>query len=122
MQPDAYHRPLMFRTIHSVYCIGPSHPGGVTSGQRPGPSFFVKSTRTPPWPRSSSVIVAVAGQFATSAGEFMIVARPRLMASFGAGPVGGTGEGTGAGTGGVEKAAVTDQGPIVSGSAARTCQ
>ena len=33
----------MFRHMPSVYCSGSSQPGGNTSGQRPGPSFFEKS-------------------------------------------------------------------------------
>src|SRR4029077_6019124 len=99
MQPDVYQWPSMFRTIHRVYSrLSPGAPNG-TSGQLPGPSLFVNSTWAPLFASSSSVIVAVAGQFATSGGEFMIVACLRSTASFDDGPL-GDGGGGGAGVGG----------------------
>ena len=74
--PDVYQRPLMFSTIHSVYWIGPSQPGGVTSGQRQGPSFFEKSTNAPSLRRSSVVMSVVTGQLATSAGDEAVTVTP----------------------------------------------
>src|SRR5215208_2110045 len=61
------------------YCSGPAQPGGNTSGQRPGPSFFENSTRmpdtsSPPPLNSSSVIRVVSGQSTIPGGEFVIVA------------------------------------------------
>jgi hypothetical protein len=72
-----YHWPLMFRTIHSG-TAGFHRVMNATSGQLPGPSRLVKSM-TPPGPRSSRVILAVAGQLAMSDGELRIAACPRLI-------------------------------------------
>src|ERR1019366_1281636 len=69
MQPEVYQRPLMFRTIQSVYSSESPGAPKAMSGQLPGPSFFVKSMWTPPVPMSSRGTVAVAGQLATSCGE-----------------------------------------------------
>src|SRR5260370_102091 len=116
MQPDAYHCPLRFRTIQSVYCRLPS-PNGV-SGQLPGPFCLVCSIWTPLEPMSSRVNVAVAGQLATSPGEFRIVARCRLSESPGAGPPpppprGGGPEGGGGGGGtGVSNSWDARPGPV----------
>src|SRR6185436_13510750 len=99
----------------SVYCSGPSQPGGVMSGQRPGPLFFEKSMRTP-WDRMSIAVIAVViGQRARSLGEFRIVARLRLTASFAAtGPGFGSGPGVGIGeAAAVANARVCENGPII---------
>src|SRR5882724_11854224 len=105
----------MFSTIHSVYSIPPSQPGGVTSGHRPGPSFFVNSTSTPADEKSSTEILAVIGQFATSRGTLITFTPWRSIAS--CPPVLG-----GCGGSFVANASVRDHGPTVVGSEARTCQ
>src|SRR5207237_1048938 len=71
----------MFSAIPSVHCSGPSQPGGVMSGQRPGPSFFEKSRRTPPGPMSTSVIFVVIGQLVSVSGEFLMTAEPNGIMS-----------------------------------------
>jgi len=58
MTAEQSHWPLMFRHIPSVYSSGPSHPGGVTSGQRPAPSFFENCTEIPS-PRKLTDVIAV---------------------------------------------------------------
>src|SRR2546425_339843 len=94
MNPDVYHCPPMFTTAQTVYWSGPSHPGGTTSGQL---CFVVNSRFSPDeGDMSSRVIVPVAGQLAMSGGELYTRAEPRLIASFGAGPLGpGVGDGGG---------------------------
>src|SRR5262245_30726 len=67
--PHVCHCPPRFIAIPSVYWIPPVQPGGTTSGQRPGPDFFVNSTATPSLRNAIDVIVAVAGQLATLAGD-----------------------------------------------------
>src|SRR5262245_63845986 len=89
----------MFRHMPSVYCSGPDQPGGVTSGQRPGPSFFENCTAMPLDRMLSSVIVVVIGQLARSRGELRITACPMSMPS-GPNDGGGVGGG-GVGAGGV---------------------
>src|SRR5215471_14610632 len=74
MMPAAAHWPPMFIMIQSEYWIGPSQPGGVTSGQRFGPSFLSNVTATPSPRISSSVIFVVTGQLAMSGGELKICA------------------------------------------------
>src|SRR5712692_2420670 len=102
----------------SVYCNGPSKPGGVKSGQRPGPFFFENSTRTPLDCRSTDVIAVVIGQRARSLGEFWIVARLMLTTSLAApGPGFGSGPGVGVGDpAGVANARFAENGPSVVGS------
>src|SRR5689334_12269508 len=78
--PQVCHVPPRFIAIHSVYCSGPLHPGGVTSGHRPGPDFLVNSTATPSLRIDSDVIVAVAGH-AAAFGDEWITAAERLNAS-----------------------------------------
>ena len=63
MTAEQYHCPLMLRHMPSVYSSGPVNPGGMTSGQRPGPSRFEKSTSTPSDARLMLVIWVVIGQF-----------------------------------------------------------
>src|SRR5438132_14364607 len=90
----------MFSAIPSVYCSEPSHPGGVKSGQRPGPVFFEKSTRTPLARMSTRPMPVVIGQRATSRGEFRIVAvLIGTMSLAAAGPGFGFGFGSGVGVG-----------------------
>src|SRR2546430_2070489 len=90
----------MLTTIHTVYCSGPSQPGGTTSGQRLAPSFFVKSMRRPLPVKSIPVICAVIGQFATSAAEPpVITAECRSRPSDGPDGAGGGGGGGGVGSG-----------------------
>src|SRR5437868_6640254 len=114
----------MFIIMPSVYCSEPSQPGGVTSGQRPGPALFEKSTCTPLERISIPLIDVVIGQRPMSRGELRIVARARLTMSGATGPA-GTGPGVGsepAGTLEVAKARVAENGPTVAASEARTCQ
>src|SRR5207247_2064546 len=63
MGADAYHCPPMFNTIPNVYCSAPSHPGGVQSGQRPGPFCFENSKRNVSLPSGVPVPLIVNGQF-----------------------------------------------------------
>src|SRR5437762_5029132 len=111
----------MFSTMPSVYWSGPLKPGGMTSGQRPGPACFENSTWTPFDRMSTTLIAVVTGQRARSRGELRIVARPRLTMSaelagaFGGGGA-GVGSGGGGGTGGVANARVAENGPSVVGS------
>src|SRR3954468_5623693 len=113
MQPDACHVPLIFRTIHSVYCRPPDHPGGVTSGHEPCRS---KTRCAPLGIRSIRCSVVVAGQL-VGFGELCTTTVARLMPSFGAGPDdGGPGVKTGAGSASIWNACVTDHGPSVDGS------
>src|SRR5262249_5330635 len=100
MVAEQYQWPLTFRHMPSVYCSGPSHPGGRTSGQRPGPSFFQNSTWTPAAFMSSSVMVVVIGQLARSNGEFNSVESVRSKAAGGGGGGGDGGCGVGVGSGG----------------------
>src|SRR5262249_52871950 len=86
----------MFSTMPSVYCSGPSHPGGTTSGHRPGPSFFEKSTPMPLAVMCTARIPDVIGQFARFCGEFlMIVPESGTMSAAGAGFGVGVGVGVG---------------------------
>src|SRR5215470_1092914 len=113
----------MFSTMPSVYCSGPSQPGGVVSGQRPGPLLFEKSTRTPPALMSTRPMPVVIGQRPRSRGEFRIVARLRLtMSAADAGTGFGSVVGGAVAGGGVANARLFENGPIVVGSYARTCQ
>src|SRR5690348_16200776 len=96
---DTYQRPPMFNAMPSVYCRGPSHPGGVTSGQRPAPWRFENSTWNPPELISIESIVVVIGQLAKSLGEFRSVAWWRSMPSLGPAGVGSGAGGGGAGAG-----------------------
>src|SRR5436190_24204119 len=101
----------------SVYCSGPSHPGGVMSGHRPGPLRFENSAWTPLDRISSEVMAVVIGQRARSLGEFRIMARLRLTPSLAA-PDPGLGSGPGVGFGdnaGVAKALVSENGPRIVG-------
>src|SRR5882757_9646266 len=96
MHPEACHVPLIFRTIHSVYCSPPAQPGGTTSGHE---LWALNSACAPLGIRFRRVIVVVTGQFGTSSGELWMIAVFRLMPSFGAGPLGvGDGVYTGAGS------------------------
>src|SRR3954449_9939198 len=116
MHPDACHWPLMLSTIQSVYWMPPAQPGGVTSGHE---FCRLNSTCAPLGIRSSRVSVAAAGQFGTSVGELWMITEFMLIASFGAGAVGGDGgrgEKAGAGSGSIWNACVTDHGPRVVGS------
>ena len=74
--------------------------------------------------RSRRVSLEVAGQPATSGGEFQTAAWARSIWSGGTGPPGpGTGDGVGVGAAkGVKKAWVAAHGPMVVGSDARTRQ
>src|SRR5262245_42200648 len=65
------------------YCSGPDHPGGKTSGHRPGPFFFensrlIPATSSGPPRNSRYVILVVSGQLPMLLGEFTIVATLRL--------------------------------------------
>src|SRR5579863_9300778 len=71
---EQYHCPLMFRHMPSVYSSGPLKPGGMTSGQRPGPSRFEKRTSTPFGVRFRLVICVVIGQFWSPTGELSTIA------------------------------------------------
>src|SRR5206468_11032774 len=71
---DAYQWPPMFSAMPSVHCSGPSHPGGVMSGQRPGPSCFENSTCMPFGRISTTRIAVVIGQLGRVSGELRIVA------------------------------------------------
>src|SRR3954471_8884507 len=97
MQPDACHCPLIFSTIHNVYCRPPLQPGGTTSGHE---LCLPNATCAPVGIRSRRLSVVVTGQLATSVGELWTVTVFRLIPSFGAGPVGvdGPGVNTGAGS------------------------
>src|SRR5205809_1901291 len=97
----------------SVYWSGPSQPGGVMAGHRPGPLRFENSACTPLDRMSSAVMAVVIGQRARSLGEFRIVARLRLTASLAAaGPGLGSGPGIGFGeAAGVANARVSENGP-----------
>src|SRR5712691_437623 len=113
----------MLSTIPSVYWSGPLQPGGVWSGQRPGPSRFENSTWTPFDRKSIRVMLVVTGQRARSLGEFRMVADARLIMSaatgvpgLGPGPGVGVGVGGGGGTCGVANACVRENGPSVVGS------
>src|SRR5262249_33107481 len=109
----------MFNTMPSVYCSGPSQPGGTTSGHRPAPSFFEKSTRTPSARMSTSVIEVVIGQRARSRGELRIVACDiGHMSGAAAGAFGSTGgyRPVGDDARGVAEARIADHGPCVVGS------
>src|SRR5438046_5507153 len=86
----------MFITMPSVYWSPPSQPGGTTSGQRPGPSFFEKSTAIPPAVIVTDRIAEVIGQLATFAGELRIVAFDSGIMSL---ACGGFGVGVGVGVG-----------------------
>src|SRR5262249_49522030 len=116
----------MFSIMPSVYCSGPSHPGGVKSGQRPGPDFFEKSMRIALERMSSSGTAAGIGGLGRSRGEVRIVALVSGTMSLGdAGPGFGLGSGVGWGIGaggGVANARLFENGPSVVGSYARTCQ
>src|SRR5437899_1749228 len=84
----------MFSTMPSVYCSGPSQPGGTTSGQRPGPSFFEKSTAMPLDVICTARIAEVIGQLASVAGELrMIALESGIMSAAGAGVGVGVGVG-----------------------------
>src|ERR1700683_4106070 len=76
---DPYHWPSMHSTMPMVYWSGPVHPGGVTSGQRLGGSFFENVSARPPLTKSTSVSVVVMGQLARSGGLSLRVTR--LMSS-----------------------------------------
>ena len=119
MQPDACHCPLMFSTIHSVYCRPPLQPRRHDFGPR---ALLVEDDVRAARQQIEAVSVVVTRQLATSPGELWMVAVFRLMPSFGAGPVGDGPGVTGAGSASVRKACVFDHGPTVVGSEARTCQ
>src|SRR3979409_1730523 len=100
----------MLSSMPRVHCSGPSQPGGVMSGHRPGPFFFENSTRTPRDWRSIDVIAVVIGQRARSLGEFRIGVVLKLTLSFAAdGPGFGPGPGVGVfGTAAVANARVNE--------------
>ena len=100
MTDEQYHLPLMSRHMPRVYGTEPSQPGGITSGQRPAPSRFEKSTCTPAAEMSTSVIDVVIGQVARSKGEFRIVELVRSNAGGGGGAGVGSGAGGAGGSGG----------------------
>src|SRR5438105_12817606 len=93
----------MFIAIPSVYCSGPSQPGGVKSGQRPAPSCLENSTWTPLGRSSRTLMVVVIGQLPRSRGELRIITWliPSLA---GAGGTGVGVEGVGAGAAGEDEA------------------
>src|SRR5229473_7549998 len=64
----------MLMTMPSEYCSGPSQPGGVKSGQRPGPSCLENSTCTPFDRISTTRSAEVMGQLATFSGELWMIA------------------------------------------------
>src|SRR5258708_12782372 len=64
----------MLMTMPSEYCSGPSQPGGVKSGQRPGPSCLENSTCTPFDRISTTRSAEVMGQLATFSGELGMIA------------------------------------------------
>src|SRR5215212_11588941 len=111
MQPEPCHCPLIFRMIQIVYCRPPDHPGGVTSGHDP----CLSNTRCAPLGiRSRRCSVVVTGQ-EVGFGELCTMTVFRLIASFGAGPVGVDGPGlyTGAGSDSIWNACVYDHGTTV---------
>src|SRR3954451_14130828 len=62
------HLSLRFRQMPSVYCSDPFQPGGVTSGQRFGPSRRSKSTLIDQGVNTTLVILAPTGQLPISTG------------------------------------------------------
>src|SRR5258707_7417907 len=98
----------MLSTIHSVYCRPPAQPGGTTSGHELCRS---NTTCAPLGIRSRRDSVVVAGQRATSVGELWMITELRLIASLGAGPVGGGGVKMGAGSASIWNAWVFVHGP-----------
>src|SRR5438093_11523997 len=84
----------MFSTMPSVYCSGPSQPGGTTSGQRPGPSFFEKSIAMPLDVMLTARIAEVIGQLARFSGELRMSALESGIMS-----AAGVGVGVGVGVG-----------------------
>src|SRR6185295_20168499 len=126
MVAEQCHWPPMFRHIPSVYSSVPDHPGGLTSGHRPGPSFFENSTSTPCGRISTVCSAVVIDQLARSVGELWSTAPDRfIMSDAWAGP--GLGVGVGVGDGdppppGVRNDRIWDHAPWFFESTARTRQ
>src|SRR5258708_35712038 len=95
----------MLSAIPSVYCRPPLQPGGVQSGQRPGPSCFENSTWMPVGRSSSTRIAVVIGQLPSVAGESPMIACAGLIPSTAAV---GAGAGAGAGVADDESRSVSD--------------
>src|SRR5438270_720939 len=116
--PVPYHWPLMFSKIQIVDSC--SAPPMSTPGHCPR---FVWSMWNVPGEKTSDVIVEVTGQLRTSGLPPTMMTEPTPNPA-GAGPLGpGTGDGGGAtGCAGVANAKTLENGPVVVGSNARTCQ
>src|SRR5260221_11181873 len=81
-------------TMPSEYCSAPSQPGGVQSGQRPGPSCLENSTCTPLGRISTTRSAEVIGQLAMFSGELRMIADDSgIMSAAGDGAGEGDGDG-----------------------------